>query len=135
MAFSIEARVPFLDYRLAEMAFRLDPGLKLDRGRTKGVLRDAMRGIVPPAILARTDKRGFEAPVVRWLVERHAAWLADLLLAGRAVERGYVRKSGVAQLLARHRGEPRGPGHELWRLVSLELWLRTAFASGSAGRG
>jgi asparagine synthase (glutamine-hydrolysing) len=130
MAFSIEARVPFLDYRLAEAAFRLDPGLKLDGGRTKGVLRDAMRDIVPAAILARTDKRGFEAPVVRWLVGRHGSWLADLLVEGRAVERGYVRPAGVKGLLARHRGEPRGPGHELWRLVSLELWLRTAFDRG-----
>ncbi len=45
MAFSIEARVPFLDYRVAELAFRLPPAVKLDAGRTKGVVRDAMRGI------------------------------------------------------------------------------------------
>jgi asparagine synthase (glutamine-hydrolysing) len=127
MAFSIEARVPFLDYRVAELAFRLPPAAKLTSGRTKAIVRDAMRGIVPDVILARQDKRGFEAPVVRWLVQRHASWLSDLLIQGRAVERGFVTREGVVRLLARHRHEPRGPGHELWRLTSLELWLRAAF--------
>ncbi len=127
MAFSIEARVPFLDYRVIELAFQLAPAQKLDGGLTKGVLRRAMRGIVPDAILDRRDKRGFETPVMQWLIRRHAPWLRDLLLRGRAVDRGLLDRAEVAAMLDRNRDVLRGPGHEIWRMVSLELWLRAAF--------
>jgi len=130
MAFSIEARVPFLDYRLVELAFALPPEVKLDHGVTKRVLREAMAGIVPASILARTDKRGFETPVVRWLLARHAGWLKETLLGGRAVERGFLNRRAVGRLLERQLARPRGPGHEVWRLVSLELWLRAFFRAG-----
>jgi asparagine synthase (glutamine-hydrolysing) len=127
MAFSIEARVPFLDYRVVELAFALPPETKFDHGVTKRVLREAMTGIVPAAILARSDKRGFEAPVVRWLLARHRGWLREILTAGRAVERGFLDGHRVNRLLDRQLARPRGPGHEVWRLVSLELWLRAFF--------
>ena len=130
MAFSIEARVPFLDYRLIELAFQLSPAEKLHAGETKGVLRRAMRGIVPDAILDRRDKRGFETPVMPWLFRRHLAWLRDLLLSGRAVERGLLDRTAIAATLERNAGGLRGPGHEIWRMVSLELWLRVAFDPG-----
>ncbi len=133
MAFSIEARVPFLDYRVIELAFQLPPAAKLHGGETKGVLRRAMRGVVPDSILDRSDKRGFETPVMPWLLRGHAAWLRDLLLAGRAVDRGLLDSTEVAAMLDRNAGGLRGPGHELWRMVSLELWLRAAFdAAGFA---
>jgi asparagine synthase (glutamine-hydrolysing) len=124
MAFSIEARVPFLDYRVVELAFSLPPAAKIDQGITKKVLREAMSAAVPASILARTDKRGFETPVVRWLLSRHADWLAATLVRGRAVERGFLDPHVVASELARQVARPHGPGHELWRLLSLELWLR-----------
>jgi asparagine synthase (glutamine-hydrolysing) len=130
MAFSIEARVPFLDYRLVEIAFALPVAVKFDHGVTKRVLREAMAGIVPASILARTDKRGFETPVVRWLVARHAGWLKQTLLDGRAVERGFLDRRAMAAFLERQIARPRGPGHEVWRLVSLELWLRACFRAG-----
>ena len=135
MAFSIEARVPFLDYRVVEFAFRLPAAAKLAGGVTKRVLRDAMRGVVPDSILARTDKRGFEAPVVRWLAARHAGWLREMLVGGRAVERGFVVRRAVAGLVDELLARPRGPGHEVWRLLSLELWLRAAFDPGGFARG
>ncbi len=135
MAFSIEARVPFLDYRVVEFAFRLPAAAKLAGGVTKRVLRDAMRGIVPESILARTDKRGFETPVVRWLAARHAGWLREMLVGGRAVERGFVVRRAVAALVDDLLARPRGPGHEVWRLLSLELWLRAAFDPGGFARG
>ncbi len=124
MAFSIEARVPFLDYRVVEFAFSLPPAAKLDHGLTKRVLREAMAGIVPASILARTDKRGFETPVVRWIVDRHAGWLRSTLVGGRAVERGLLDRDRLSAFLERRLARPRGPGHDVWRLLSLELWLR-----------
>ncbi len=67
MAWSVEARVPFLDHRLVEFAVGLPVDLKLSRGVTKAVLRRAMRGIVPDPVLDRNDKLGFTTPMTEWM--------------------------------------------------------------------
>ncbi|MCV2218230.1 asparagine synthase (glutamine-hydrolyzing) [Thauera sp. Sel9] len=67
MAWSVESRVPFLDYRLVEFAVRLPIGHKLRAGRTKAVLRHGLRGIVPDQILDRRDKMGFVTPQSQWM--------------------------------------------------------------------
>ena len=67
MAFSVEARVPFLDYRLVEMSLALDDAEKLGGGVSKGVLRRAMRGVVPDRVLDRRDKMGFVTAEPVWM--------------------------------------------------------------------
>lgn len=67
MAWSVESRVPFLDYRLVEFAINLPVGYKLRDGRTKAVLRQGLRGIVPDKVLDRRDKMGFVTPQSRWM--------------------------------------------------------------------
>lgn len=67
MAWSVESRVPFLDYRLVEFAIRLPVEHKLRAGQTKAVLRCGLRGIVPDAVLNRRDKMGFVTPQSRWM--------------------------------------------------------------------
>jgi asparagine synthase (glutamine-hydrolysing) len=67
MAWSIESRVPFLDYRLVEWLVNCPSGIKLARGLTKAVMRDAMRGVVPDAILDRRDKVGFTTSQTDWM--------------------------------------------------------------------
>lgn len=67
MAWSIEARVPFLDHRLVEFAVSLPVELKLSGGVTKSVLRHGLEGLVPDAVLNRNDKLGFNAPMAGWL--------------------------------------------------------------------
>lgn len=67
MAWSVESRVPFLDYRLVEFAIRLPVEHKLRKGRTKAVLRNGLRGIVPDRVLDRRDKMGFVTPQSRWM--------------------------------------------------------------------
>ncbi|MDH4211907.1 MAG: asparagine synthase (glutamine-hydrolyzing) [candidate division WOR-3 bacterium] len=62
MAFSVEARVPFLDHRLVEYLFELPANMILRNGYTKYAYREAMKGIIPEKIRLRTDKRGFEMP-------------------------------------------------------------------------
>ncbi|UCD05133.1 MAG: asparagine synthase (glutamine-hydrolyzing) [candidate division WOR-3 bacterium] len=62
MAFSVEARVPFLDHRLVEYIFELPANMILRNGYTKYAYRQAMKGIIPERIRLRTDKRGFEMP-------------------------------------------------------------------------
>jgi asparagine synthase (glutamine-hydrolysing) len=67
MAFGVETRLPFLDYRLAERMFRCPADTKLAGGLTKAVLRSAMQAAVPAQILKRTRKTGYPAPLSAWL--------------------------------------------------------------------
>src|SRR4030042_6703214 len=62
MAFSLETRLPFLDFRLVEDLFSLPPGQKIKEGVNKVVLRNAVKGFLPEAIRNRTDKMEFATP-------------------------------------------------------------------------
>jgi asparagine synthase (glutamine-hydrolysing) len=69
MAFSIEARVPFLDYRLVEYVFSMPENQKIRKGWTKYVLRNAMKDIIPESVRKRRDKIGFDVPEKKWLLQ------------------------------------------------------------------
>ncbi len=121
MAFGIEARVPFLDHRIVELAMRLPDRLKLAGGRRKVALVDAMKDIVAPAVLARRDKIGFVPPQERWLRGAVDEW-RYLARAPRAEEAGLLRRGTVARTLD---GIPAGAVTGApWRILNLELWLR-----------
>jgi asparagine synthase (glutamine-hydrolysing) len=79
MAFSIESRVPFLTREMAEFCLSLPEEYLMDQhARTKSVFREAMRGIVPDAVLDRRDKIGFETPEKDWLYAL-ADWVEEFL--------------------------------------------------------
>jgi asparagine synthase (glutamine-hydrolysing) len=124
MAFSIEARVPFLDYRLVEYAFGLPFHLKMRASETKAVLRAAMLGILPEPIRARRDKKGYPTPFSTWVKDLHSDWLRDLILSDRALQRGYTLRAGVENLLDQHLNGLADHGSMLWRLATLELYCR-----------
>lgn len=67
MAWSIESRVPFLDFRLVEYLLELPTKVKISRGQTKALMRNALRGLVPDAILDRRDKMGFVTAQNQWM--------------------------------------------------------------------
>lgn len=121
MAFSVEARTPFLDYRLVERAQALPSADLVRGGWTKAILREAMEGIVPDSVRWRRDKLGFATPEVRWLREiapRVREWLGP---GSRLAPR--LDASALRTWLAGSDAELAGrPG--LWRLLSSELWLR-----------
>lgn len=73
MHHSVEARLPFLDYRLVETCYGIDSRLKIRQGWTKHILRVAMRGLAPATVLWRTNKLGFEAPVATWIASMRPA--------------------------------------------------------------
>ena len=122
MAASIESRVPFLDHPLAELAATLPQRLKLRGWTTKYVLREAMRGKLPPEILSRR-KMGFPVPVGRWLRGPFAGVVDEYVLGARAMARGLFDPAAVRAMVAAHQ---RGEDHaeRLWSLVNLELWQR-----------
>jgi asparagine synthase (glutamine-hydrolysing) len=74
MAKSVEGRVPFLDHRVVEFALGLPDELKVSRGVTKRILREAMRGILPEEIANRKDKIGFAASEREWFLRRNPSW-------------------------------------------------------------
>ena len=124
MSTSIESRVPFLDHVLVEFAARLPDRLKLQGFRTKRILREAVRGILPDSILTR-PKMGFPVPFAGWVQREWHDTARDVLLDRRTRERGLVRPDAVTRMLDDHRDGRRAGGDAVWALLNLELWYRT----------
>jgi asparagine synthase (glutamine-hydrolysing) len=123
MAASIESRVPFLDHKLVEYTARLPERMKLRRGlNTKYILRRAMKGVLPEAILKR-GKMGFPVPVGKWFRGEFRHILDEYVLGERATSRRIFDPEFVRRLSARHLA---GEDHSerLWALVNFEMWQR-----------
>jgi len=124
MAASIESRVPFLDHHLVEFAASLPPRLKLRGFKTKWILREAVRSILPPEILTRR-KMGFPVPFALWMKGPWQAVARDVLLDRRTRERGLINPAAVEHLIAAHVDGRQEGGDAIWSLLNLELWYRT----------
>jgi asparagine synthase (glutamine-hydrolysing) len=127
MAHSLEARVPFLDYRFVELVFSLPGDELIRRGETKSVLRRALADLLPPVVRNRRDKLGFVTPTARFLGGALGG-LAEEVFASRAfAERGWVDPAAARRALAQYRAGVHtdvSAGFELWRALNLELWAR-----------
>lgn len=120
MAFSIESRVPFLDHRLVEASMRMPTEHRSQRGETKRVLRAAMRGIVPNAVLDRKDKTGFITPGdTRWL----RGPLSHLLDGPWSITDDIINAKHITELIAAFRAGDNRNSLLLWRLTMLRQWL------------
>jgi asparagine synthase (glutamine-hydrolysing) len=124
MASSIESRVPFLDHRLVEFAAALPPRMKLRGFKTKWILREAVREILPPEILSR-PKMGFPVPFALWMKDQWQGVARDVLLDRRTRERGIIDPQAAERLIAAHASGAQDGGDALWSLINLELWYRT----------
>jgi asparagine synthase (glutamine-hydrolysing) len=134
MAHSLEARSPFLDHHVLELAASLPPSYKL-KGRTgKSILKKALAGLVPAEILGRA-KMGFGVPVGGWFRRELKPMAYDVLLDARAAGRGYFRPEAVRALLDEHQGRCVDHGHRIWALLILELWHREFIDGPPAGSG
>ncbi|MEO8639858.1 MAG: asparagine synthase (glutamine-hydrolyzing), partial [Chloroflexota bacterium] len=122
MAFGREVRLPYLDHRLVELAFSLPWELKLSHGRTKRVLREAMREYLPDSVRGRKDKIGYAPPQAAWLRGPLREWAEDLLASQRFAEREWTDASTVRGMWRAFRdGKDRLDG-DLWRFLSVEAW-------------
>jgi asparagine synthase (glutamine-hydrolysing) len=131
MAASIESRVPFLDHKLVEFAALLPDNLKLRGFRTKWILREAIRDVLPPAILSR-PKMGFPVPFNIWMRGPWNAVAREVLLDTRSRQRGVINAPAVERLLDEHAAGVVNAGDAIWSLLNLELWYRT-FIDGNTG--
>lgn len=121
MAHSIEVRVPFLDYRIVELALHIPEKIKLKGGELKHVLKKAARGALPDSVINR-KKQGFGAPIEEWFAYKTtAAPLVDKILNSRLKERDFFDYDYVRSIAARHaKGE--NQVFRLMNLLTLSLW-------------
>ncbi|MGF1551636.1 MAG: N-acetylglutaminylglutamine amidotransferase [Paracoccaceae bacterium] len=124
MAWGLEARVPFLDHELVELAGRIPAEHKLADGG-KGVLKAVARKVIPSEVIDR-PKGYFPVPALKYLEGPYLEMVRDALGAQRARERGLFRPDYVEKLLADPAGHiTRMQGSELWQIALLEMWLQT----------
>lgn len=122
MAHGLEARVPYLDHRLAEVCANFAPDLLLAGGRTKAVLRDLAGRLLPPEI-AQRRQHGFLVPLAGWFQGDFAAYARGLLTPANVRRRGLLDPAEVAAQLSRY--ERGGEGARMiWNFILLELWFR-----------
>lgn len=125
MASSVEARVPFLDWELAEwVASNIPARLKLNGNTTKYILRQAMRDLLPAEVLTQ-KKAGFAAPVDYWLAHDLRETVDDLLSERRLKERGLFNPPMVRRLVEEQRTGKEDWSLQIWQFLTLELWMQT----------
>jgi len=124
MAWGLEARVPFLDHELVELAARIPPDHKLREGG-KGILKDVARLVVPSEVIDR--KKGyFPVPALKYISGPALDLCREVLTTDKARERGLFRDDYLESLFA----DPAAHitplrGNELWQVAVLEMWLQT----------
>lgn len=123
MAVSLECRVPFLDHRLVELASQIPARHKLPNGRLKGLLKDALAGVLPDSIINRR-KRGFGAPVGAWF-KHELAPLRNELCGPRVISRrGLLDADTVAQICSAHDQGKEDYTDLLLVMMNFEIWAR-----------
>jgi asparagine synthase (glutamine-hydrolysing) len=128
MAFSIETRLPFLDYRLVEYVFSLPDEALLDGGTSKAILRRSLADRIPRAVLERRDKMGFETPADVWLRSRYAGEARRRLLTPGPLH-DWLEPQALRAELERYLGGERDIGLQVWRWLALESWMRRFLAT------
>ncbi|WP_426176592.1 asparagine synthase (glutamine-hydrolyzing) [Massilia sp. TWR1-2-2] len=111
MRHSVEARVPFLDHNFVEVCYGISTNLKLSDGWTKHILRKAMRGVIPPNVLWRKLKFGFEAPAETWVKETNDAMVRAIC------------DSPVIEMMCQEKLDFKKLDRAIfWRLYSIAKW-------------
>ena len=123
MAHSLEVRPPLLDHRIVEFAASLPEEMKIGPGGQKILLRELMRGKLPPSILNR-KKTGFDVPAHDWFRGVLRPLLLDTLTPKAVNASGVFDYTGIQSLIRDHVGRRVNVGYQLWGLLTLFLWMK-----------
>ena len=122
MAVSLEGRVPFLDHRVAEFAFRLPERFRVRDGSGKWLLRQVLSRYLEPALFER-PKAGFALPIAAWLRGELRDWAAALLDPARLEREGYFNVRAIDRLWRAHRRGAADHSALLWDVLMFQGWL------------
>jgi asparagine synthase (glutamine-hydrolysing) len=122
MAFSIESRVPFLDYRLVEFLLGLPEECIYHLGVRKVILRDAFQKLVPVQVLKRRDKMGFVTPEELWLKEEKTDWFINELNPKR-MNSEWIHKGNLQKMVSEMIEGKRAFTFEPWRVLCFHRWM------------
>jgi asparagine synthase (glutamine-hydrolysing) len=126
MATSLEARVPYLDNDVIDLALSIPADLKVRGGVRKWILKTAFAGRLPPQILSR-GKEGFSMPMKSWLNGTWNGLMHELLSAANLASEGIFEARYVGELMSQHESGAQNHSHTLWALMVYHLW-RDRFA-------
>lgn len=130
MAHGVEARNPFMDYRLVEWMFRLPARVRFNRSETKWVLREYLRAHGQPAIGNRPDKKGYPTPAGKWLASEQGREIENLLLDRHSPLYQWCDPEKIRRLIGQNRQGVMAAEHHLYKLVSAQIWLNECIAGG-----
>lgn len=134
MAASLEARVPYLDHRIVEFAFRLPPHLKMRGFDTKVLLKKAFRSSLPPEVQKR-GKQGFSIPIKNWIRSELKPMMLDLLSESRLRRQGLFNAAFIQKIIGEHLSGSWDHSHKLWALMVFQQWMDSYGESGENGKG
>ncbi|MEW5693439.1 MAG: asparagine synthase (glutamine-hydrolyzing) [Candidatus Hydrogenedentota bacterium] len=121
MAHSLEARVPFLDYRLVEFSFSIPTTLKLKNFNTKYLIRKLVEGLLPEKIINR-KKMGFTVPAKLWFRNELISDIRDIILSQKAKNRAYFQYKYIEDMIMKQRYSIRDYSSKIWALLCIEIW-------------
>jgi len=122
MAVSLETRVPLLDHRVVEFAWRIPPQLKLRGGRGKHLLRAVLERYVPRSLTER-PKMGFGVPIDHWLRGPLREWAEHLLDPAKLKAQGFFAVEPISRAWAEHLGGQRSNQYPLWVILMFQAWF------------
>ncbi|HEX5586574.1 MAG TPA: asparagine synthase (glutamine-hydrolyzing) [Acidimicrobiia bacterium] len=135
MAFSMESRLPFLDQELVDWVLRLPSEALVERGWSRAILREGLRGVLTEKVRTRRWKVGFTTPETRWLRARRAT-VQGLFRSPQFCVRPYWDADALASTFDRFCAGEVEPSQIFWRAINTEVWLRVFFdADGATRRG
>jgi asparagine synthase (glutamine-hydrolysing) len=123
MAHGIEARNPFLDYRLVEWIFRLPQGMRFRNSETKWVLREYLRNHGQRSIGDRPDKKGYPTPVGKWLASGPGQEIESIVLDRQSQLLDWCDPQKIRRLFQQNRNGVLAAEHHLYKIISTRLWL------------
>ena len=124
MAVALEARVPILDHRVVEFAWRLPNSMKIRGGQGKWLLRQLLYKYVPQSMVDR-PKMGFAVPIDQWLRGPLREWAEDLLSEDMFRKHGLLHSGPVRQKWSEHLSGRRNWQYHLWDILMLHAWAET----------